>query len=716
MSGLALALSALLAAPVAADAPRAALEVAVRSADGPVAGARVKVGDAETTTDAAGVARLEVPAGRLELVVSREGFVDTTLAVEARLGAPVGVEVELSPTPTHEEEVVVVATTRSGRHLDDEPLRVEVLSREEIEEKMLMTPGDVVMMLNEMGGMRVQATAPSLGAASVRVQGLRGRYTRLLSDGLPLHGAAPGGLGLMQVPPMDLGQVEVVKGVASALYGAGALGGVVNLLSRRPDDEADRELLLNQSTRSATDGVLWLSGPLGPRTGATLLASGHRQAEADVDGDGWADIASYGRGVLRPRLFWQDGAGRSAFATAGYTRETREGGTVEGRTLPAAGQPYHEALDTTRLDAGLFVQSPVAGQLLATLRAAAATQAHDHQFGENRERDRHDTLFAEAALRGSAGRHTWVVGAAIEHDAYAPTDLPQFAYTFTSPGLFAQDEFDPAPWLALSASARVDFHSEYGTAFSPRLSARVRAGGWTSRASFGTGFHAPTPLTEETEAAGLTSLTVAGPLVAERGRSGSLDLGRDVGPVSLLATLFASRVDEPALVDRTADGLRLRNADGRTSNSGLEFLATLRREPWSLTASYTWVSARERDGATEAEVALTPEHSAGLVAMIEAHGKGRLGLEVYVTGRQRLDDDPYRTASEPYVVVGLLAERRFGRVSVFVNGENLTDVRQTQWDPLLRPTRGVDGRWTVDAWAPLEGRVINGGFRVRLGQ
>ena len=118
-------------------------------------------------------------------------------------------------------------------------MRVEVLAREEIEEKMLMTPGDIVMMLNEMGGMRVQATSPSLGAASVRIQGMRGRYTRFLSDGLPLFGEV-GGLGLLQIPPMDLGQVEVIKGVASALYGAGAMGGVVNLISRRPGGTGTR--------------------------------------------------------------------------------------------------------------------------------------------------------------------------------------------------------------------------------------------------------------------------------------------------------------------------------------------------------------------------------------------------------------------------------------------------------------------------------------------
>ena len=181
-------------------------------------------------------------------------------------------------------------------------MRVEVLEREEIEEKMLMTPGDIVMMLNEMGGMRVQATSPSLGAASVRVQGMRGRYTRFLSDGLPLFGEQVGGLALLQIPPMDLGQVEVIKGVASSLYGAGAMGGVVNLLSRRPGAEAQQEFLLNRSTRGATDAVAWWGSRCRAAGASRLLAGGHWQDQVDVNDDTWADLPGYSRGVVRPRV------------------------------------------------------------------------------------------------------------------------------------------------------------------------------------------------------------------------------------------------------------------------------------------------------------------------------------------------------------------------------------------------------------------------------
>ena len=162
------------------------------------------------------------------------GFLPATVDVTVT-GVHFPIVVDLTVQPGLEEEVIVVATTRTGRRLDDQPTRVEVLGREEIEEKMLMTPGDIVMMLNEMGGLRVQTTSPSLGAASVRVQGMKGRYTRFLSDGLPLFGQQVGGLGMLEIPPMDLGQVEVIKG-----NGLGALWRRRDGRRRQSSDEASR--------------------------------------------------------------------------------------------------------------------------------------------------------------------------------------------------------------------------------------------------------------------------------------------------------------------------------------------------------------------------------------------------------------------------------------------------------------------------------------------
>ena len=682
---------------------RATVRVEVRAKDAPVAGAAVVIAGASHVTDQQGIVRVTVPPGKLEITIVKDGFVPATASGEAVAGEDRAVTVDLVAL---EEDVTVIASTRTERRIEDQPMRVEVLSREEIEEKMLMTPGDIVMMLNEMGGMRVQATSPSLGAASVRIQGMRGRYTRFLSDGLPLFGEQPGGLGLLQIPPMDLGQVEVIKGVASALYGAGAMGGVVNLISRRPGKEPVREALINRSTRGATDAVLWLSAPLSSRWAGSLLGGGHWQEQTDVNGEGWSDLPGYARAVVRPRIFWDGGNGRRFFATAGATWEDRTGGTQPDGVLA----PYREALETARFDVGALGQTLIRKRYVLTGRAAVARQRHDHEFGETRERDRHDTAFGEIAIRGTAGHHTWVGGIVVEHDRYAPTDVPRFAYSFTTPGVFAQDDVDVRPWLSVSVSARADFHNEYGAFFSPRVSALARAGEWTSRLSLGRGFFAATPLTEDTEAAGLSRLTLAAPLRAERGTSASLDVTRTVGPASITGTLFASRVADPVEVDR--ETYVLGNLDEATTNIGSELLGTVRRAPFALTGTYTYVRSRETERGGRFDVPLTPRHSAGVVAMAESEDVGRIGIEVYFTGRQRLDVNPYRDESEPYVILGLLAERRFGRLRLFVNGENLTGVRQTRWDPLLRPTRAIDGRWTVDAWAPLDGRTINGGVRV----
>ena len=617
-----------------------------------------------------------------------------------------------TPPITIEEEVVVTAT-RTGGRIDDQPTRVEVLDREEIEEKILMTPGDIVMMLNEMGGMRVQATSPSMGAATVRIQGMRGRYTRVLFDGLPLAGQQVGGLGLLQIPPMDLAQVEVIKGVASALYGAGAMGGVINLVARRAGDDPVREVLFNQSTVGTTDGVGFFSRRLSQQLRGTLTTGLHYQLKNDIDDDGWYDLAGYSRFVVRPRLFWEDGKTRSGWLTVGYTGENRYGGAVSDALPPQLqGVDYREAIDTTRVDVGGLYQEIFRGSLVFNGRVAATLQRHEHVFGPISEHDRHTNVFAEASLRGVRGRHTWVGGVAFERESFDPLDVPQFAYFHRVPGLFAQDDMRLLDWLTVSASARLDLHHTYGTFFSPRASALMRWNGWTSRVSAGTGYFASTPLTEETEAAGLTRLSMPAPLDAETGKSYSIDVTHRVGMVSLTGTIFGSSVNHALQVEREST-YEITNADLSATTAGIELLATWRQAPYALTGTYSFVRSREQDGDVRAEAPLTPKNSLGLVGMWEKD-VWRAGVEYYFTGAQRLDANPYRSRSKAYSILGFLAERRFGRYKVFLNAENLTGVRQTTHDPLVRPAQAIDGRWTVDAWAPLDGRTVNIGVRANF--
>jgi len=612
--------------------------------------------------------------------------------------------------PAFEDEVTVVASTRTGRRVEDEPIRVEVVPQEEIDEKVFMTPGDVSMMLTETNGLRVQVTSPSLGAASVRVQGLRGRYTQVLSDGLPLYGPA-GTIGILQIPPMDLAQVEVIKGVASALYGGSAMGGVINLISRQPQrDRPEREVLFNQTSRGATDGVLWLSNRGEGHWGYTFLGGGHFQDRKDIDKDGWTDLPTYQRATARPRVSWEDGSGRSIFITGGGMVEDRRGGSMPGDTAPD-GQPFPENLRTRRFDAGVVGRMPLGGTRFLTLRSSGLGQWHHHTFGTTSEHDFHHTWFGEGAVTGQTGRHTWVLGAALQRDKYASDELPVFDYDYIVPGVFAQDDLPITPWLAVSASARADFHNEFGSFFSPRISALLRsASGWTARLSTGTGFVAPTPFIEETEAAGLSNLKPLGDLDPERGRSVSFDVGWKRGVLELNATLFASRISDPLMLHND----EIINANGPVRTQGSELIGRYHVEGMDLIATYMYVWSTETDPDVDArrEVPLNPRHTAGVDWLWEIKKRVRLGVEFFYTGRQQLDESPYRSESVPYLMWGAVAEWRVGRARLFVNVENLSDIRQTDYDPLVRPAPGPLGVWTVDAWGPLEGRIVNGGIRL----
>src|SRR6266550_1493505 len=241
------ALAALLVVSQSADAQTTGtLVVSVVSKDGPVAQAEVTAGRMKAVTGPDGSVTFSLPPGRTDVVVTKEDFDPGAAQVQIRAGAETRLEVALEAESELEENVVVSAT-RTDQRIADIPLRVEVLS---------------------------------------------GRYSQILADGLPLYGAQSGSVGILQIPPMDLGQVEVIKGVASALYGMSAIGGVVNLVSRRPK-ATEHELVVNRSTLRDSDGAIWLAQPLNTHWSYSVLGGAHWQGRSDFDHDGWSDLPMF---------------------------------------------------------------------------------------------------------------------------------------------------------------------------------------------------------------------------------------------------------------------------------------------------------------------------------------------------------------------------------------------------------------------------------------
>ena len=617
-----------------------------------------------------------------------------------------------------EIEEILVQATRSRRRIQDQPTRIEVLDQEEISEKIMMRPGNISMMLAETGGLRVQVTSPALGSSNIRIHGMRGRYTQLLADGLPLYGGQASSLGLLQVPPSDLGQVEVIKGSASALYGGQALGGVINLVSKRPSEASEGEVILNATTRDGQDFSTYASSPLGNGWRGSLLATANHHSPKDLDDDGWIDMPEYERWSVRPRLFWDGTMGTNLYLTVGAMGEDRQGGTVSGSVVPD-GNPFPQHQDTDRLDGGFVFQHPINDQLSTQVRASAVRQDHDHLFGNVLEEDLHQTVLTEASLSGDLPNASWVAGLAFQSDEYESDAFPIHDYEYESPAAFAHFDQDIGDRLTGALSVRWDDHSEYGGELSPRLALLFRDGAWTIRGSWGRGFFAPTPFLEETEAAGLSRLEPLSNLKAETAETASIDVSYSTGNLETGLTFFGSNIDDAARLEAlAADRVQMVNVDGVTRTRGIEALMRWRLDDFVVTASYLYTEASEpdEDDVGRRTVPLTPRHSAGLVAIWEVEEKGRIGFEVYYTGTQSLEDNPYRSEGDPYFEVGLLGEITRGRYSFFLNLENLLNVRQTRDDVLVRPSRTPDGRWTVDAWAPLEGFVANAGVRIQLGK
>ena len=670
------------------------LRVEVRDVTAPIAGATITAGTTTATTDATGHATLTLPAGAASVVVTKSGFVERKFGLEIEAGKEHTARLQL--VADGQTDRTMLETARAARNIEDQAHPFQFVRRDAIERAMLRRPGDSTLIFNEIPGIYLQSTSPVMGTTIARVQGLPGRYTRLMEDGVALYGDRPGGHALLRIAPVGIERAEILKGAAGGFYGSDALAGAVNLISRRPGKTRDGEFLFSQSTEGGTDGVFFFALPSTGTWSSTYQFGGHFQDERDTDDDGWSDLPGYSRGTARTHVFWNNGKGRQVTGVAGVTIEKRKGGIEFAR----------EEMETKIADGGLSGQMLMGNGYVLAGAGGLFVQSRVHDFPDVREQERFQAATMELTMRRAHARHTWVAG--IESDWYAlrsNQDLPS-TYVSTRPGVFIHDDFTATDWLLLSGSLRADYHNLYDMLFSPRGSIRVRGGQWAAGFSAGRSYFTPRPIMEETEAAGIMRLTIEGSLDKETADSVSADVTHSTSVTTLTLTLFRTKIDNPALIDRAT--YTLRNEAEPVISRGVEFLATVRKSIFSATGHYTYAKTRELDGRA---LPLMPLHSGAFLAGVNGT-RGRLGVEVSFVGEQRLDANPYRSVSEPFTLVGLLGEYGFGAWRVYVNADNLTDVRQTDWDPIARPARDIDGRYTVDAWAPLRGRTLNIGFRV----
>lgn len=675
-------------------------------------------GNRSAAADASGVAVLEnIPDGVHSFTVTHVGFEEATVSCTFPLPADTTIVITLERgEDEHEEEEVVVTTTRTSRTIANNPTRIEVISGEELGEKGNMKPGEIRMLLSESTGIQTQQTSATSYNYSIRIQGLDGRYTQLLRDGYPLYAGFSGGLSIMQVAPLDLRQVEVIKGSASTLYGGGAIAGLVNLVSKTPGEEREVSFIANGTSAGGLDLSGFYSERYG-KTGLTVFASRNSSAPYDPADIGLTAIPKFERYTINPRLFLY-GKRTTADVGVSYITEDRIGGNVD--YIKNGGSGYFEQNNTRRITTQLGIAHRVADHSTLQLKNSYSRFRRDIAIPTYRFEAVQQSSFTELTWAHRREEVQWVAGANLLTDDLAEERRsadPARDYHFKTYGVFVQNAWTLSDKVTLETGLRGDYVNEYGFELLPRVSAMFRLSPkLTSRLGGGAGYKTPTVFTEEAERIQFVNLQPINEQLTQNERSvgGNWDINyrTHLGPVgfTLNHLFFFTRLNHPLVLTGTPGGaLEFRNADGHIDTRGMETNLRLLVGDFKLFVGYTYTDANTHYNGEESWLPLTARHRLNNVLMYEVEEKWKIGLEGYYFSRQRLSDG---ARGKPYWITGFMAEKLWEQFSLYLNFENFTNTRQTNFDTIYTGT--LDQPVFRDIYAPVEGFVVNGGIKLRL--
>ncbi|MBX3296244.1 MAG: TonB-dependent receptor [Acidobacteria bacterium] len=688
----------------------------------PVAEAKVSVKGTEITwtTDPAGRSVISsIPDGEQTIVVESLGYTPAELTLSFPLADSLERIIELELT--NELAEVTIESTRSGRTIEAEPTRVEAIDEEEIEEKINMRPANVSMVLNESTGIKVQQTSATSATQSIRIQGLDGRYTQMLKDGFPSFGGFAGSQSLLEIPPLDLRQVEIIKGPAATFYGEGAIAGVVNFISKSPGEEAESTLLLNQTSALGSDASLFTTRKLG-RFGYTFLGQFNYQNEYDVDDDGFSDLPRTYSLAISPRAFFYIDEKTQLTIGNSTTYQNRKGGdmsVIRGNIGPQ-NIYFEKNVSVRNVTTANFTRELAKGRRFVAKQSITFFDRDLKTPGYNFAGTQLNS-YTDIAFFAPVKNHALVFGFTAAFDRFDEANaLPDAAKRDelrASFGGFVQDTMDLTDRLSIEAGLRVDGTRYYGAFALPRVSVLYRfTENLTSRIGFGLGYKTPTIFTEDSETLLFRGvLPIEDGLKAERSRGGTFDLNyratiADSIGLSLNQMFFYTQITDPLVLEERKSGeFAYANADSSVISRGFETNLRADYNIAKLFIGYTYTDAKAGYLPGNRILPLTPKSKINSSLIFEEHDSFKAGIEAHFTGRQTLSD---RTSARSYTVVGIFGEKIFKNFSLFINAENITDVRQSRYSQVVFPPFTTPT--FAEVYTHLEGRVFNGGIKIRF--
>lgn len=620
---------------------------------------------------------------------------------------------------------VIVQSTRTSRTIANTPTRVETIDGEELDEKNNMRPANVSMLLHESTGLQVQQTSATSGNASIRVQGLDGRYTQLLKDGYPNFGNFASGLSLLEIPPLDLKQVEVIKGPASTLYGGGAIAGVINFISKTPKEKGEYDFIANQSHVGQTNLGAYSSKKKG-KFGYTVLALANFQKAYDVDKDGFSELPKSNNFTINPRLFYYPDNNTTLMLGNSYTKGNNRGGDVQVINGKADNNHvYFEENKTIRNTSTFEFDKKYKNKNSLKFKQSLSFFDRKINIPNYIFSGINTNSFTDLSYVFNKRSHTVIAGANFLFDKFKEkTSLNNQNTKSSTSGGYIQDTWDISERIKIESGVRMDNvsysninYNKNQTFVLPRVSALFKISNKiSSRIGGGFGYKIPTIFTEQTESMQYQNILPLNNVTAERSIGGTADINYKTKITEdLFFTInqmfFYTQINKPLILQNDAVGnYFFDNASKPVNSKGFETnLKFMFKENFKFFVGYTFIDAKATYLTGKQFLPLLPKSKLNLSLVFEKEGNFKVGLESYFTDRQYLYNG-VRTPS--FWEAGAMAEKTIKKIALFINFENFTDLRQSKYKAVVNPP--YNNPTFDDIWNHTEGFVVNGGIKIKL--
>ncbi|MGY3214144.1 TonB-dependent receptor [Mucilaginibacter sp. HD30] len=671
-------------------------------------------------TDGSGKAVLSLLTGNhtLSFSITGYGLKDTIITIP---GSETLI-ISLTEAETSLEEVTVVSSTRNNQTMENGPMKVEVIGLEEMTEEAGLKPGNVASILGDLSGVQIQQSSATSGNSNVRIQGLDGRYTQIIRDGMPMYEGFSGNFGILTIPPLDLKQIELIKGSASTLYGGGAIAGLVNLISKRPTQKQELDVLLNYTTLDEFNANAYVA-KRNSRWGYNLFAGYNRQEKRDVDKDGLSDLPDAKSFIFHPKVFFYPTSKTIIHVGYNGSFDDRKGGDMLVlQNKPDAVHQYFDANKTQRHTGEYLLEQFFGGDAKLTVKGNLSNFTRDNTTSQYFIKGKQLSYYNEASVYAPFGKNDLVAGINVTGQNYETVE-PKGAllkkYSGNTIGAFAQYDLHLFDNTTVEGGMRADHHDQYGWFALPRIAIFHRFNEhWATRAGFGMGYKTPNPLVEQNiERSVLDLLPFNANVNAEKSYGYNAEFnykkewGKDV-TLFINQAFFLTTVNSPVVFDliNPSGKIGLINAASPIRSKGLDTYVKLDVDEWELYAGYTLTDARNTFLPVQSFIPLTPKHRFAFVAANEISEKLTAGLEGSYTGTQFRYDG---TKTPSYFFMAAMVKYAIdNHVTVVFNCENLLDYRMNKVESVY--VGSITNPGFKPLWAPIDGRAINLSLRWKL--